>query len=126
MSIARGTVAIVEDDSGMREALTRMLKNAGFETRGYCSGEAFLEEASASSPGCLVLDVHLPGVSGLELQRRLVESGRARPVVFITAHDTAAARKEADELDAVAFLTKPFEGPLLLGAVQQALGRKPN
>jgi FixJ family two-component response regulator len=124
MPVARGAIAIVEDDSGMREALTRMLKAAGFETRGYCSAEAFLDDETPAAPGCVVLDVHLPGVSGLELQRRLVESGRARPVVFITAHDTAAARKEAEELDAVAFLTKPFEGRLLLGAVQQALAQK--
>jgi FixJ family two-component response regulator len=124
MSVARGAIAIVEDDSGMREALTRMLKAAGFEARGYCSAEAFLDDEPPDDPGCLVLDVHLPGVSGLELQRTLIDSGRAHPVVFITAHDTAAARKEADELDAVAFLTKPFEGRLLLGAVQRALGQK--
>jgi FixJ family two-component response regulator len=121
MPAARGAIAIVEDDSAMREALTRMLNAAGFEVRGYCSAESFLEEASAASPGCLVLDVNLPGVSGLELQRRLVESGRAHPVVFITAHDTVAARKEADELDAVTFLTKPFEGRLLVRAVKQAI-----
>lgn len=102
----------------------RMLKAAGFEARGYCSAEAFLDETPSSAAACLVLDVHLPGVSGLELQRRLIASGQACPAVFITAHDTAAARNEADELDAVAFLTKPFEGRLLLGAVKQALARK--
>jgi len=122
MSIARGSIAIVEDDAGMREALTRMLKAAGFEARGYCSAESFLEESAPAA--CLVADVHLPGVSGLELQRRLIASGRAQPVVFITAHDTPAARQEADELEAVAFLTKPFEGRLLLGAVKKALAQK--
>jgi FixJ family two-component response regulator len=124
MSVAQRSIAIVEDDSGMREALTRMLKTAGFEARGYCSAEAFLEENV--SVACLVADIHLPGVSGLELQRRLVEAGRARPVVFITAHDTPAVRREAEALHAVAFLTKPFEGRLLLGAVQRAIKPKPN
>jgi FixJ family two-component response regulator len=126
MRAVRGSIAIVEDDSGMREALTRMLKAAGFEARGYDSAEAFLEENATSPVECLVLDVHLPGASGLELQRSLVESGRARPVVFITAHDTPAARREADALHAVAFLTKPFEGRLLLGAVQRAITPRPN
>jgi FixJ family two-component response regulator len=127
MSVASASIAIVDDDSGMREALTRMLRAAGFEARGYCSAEAFLDQNSTSPVECLVLDVHLPGASGLELQLRLVEAGRACPVVFITAHDTSAARKEADELDAVAFLAKPFEGRLLLGAVKKALalGREP-
>jgi FixJ family two-component response regulator len=125
MPAVRGAIAIVEDDAGLREALTRMLKTAGFEARGFCSAEALLEDAPASV-ACLVADVHLPGVSGLELQRHLIAAGHARPVVFITAHDTPAARKEADELHAVAFLTKPFEGRLLLGAVQQALARKPH
>jgi FixJ family two-component response regulator len=123
MPAARGAIAIVEDDSGLRDALTRMLKTAGFEARGFCSGEALLEDAPESVE-CLVADIHLPGVSGLELQRRLIAEGHARPVVFITAHDTASARKEADELDAVAFLTKPFEGRLLLGAVKKALAQK--
>jgi FixJ family two-component response regulator len=125
MPDARGAVAIVEDDAGLREALTRMLKTAGFDARGFCSAEALLDDAPASV-ACLVADVHLPGASGLELQRRLIAAGLARPVVFITAHDTAAARKEADELHAVAFLTKPFEGRLLLGAVQRALTPRPN
>jgi FixJ family two-component response regulator len=126
MPVSQGSIAIVEDDSGMREALTRMLKAAGFEARGYDSAEAFLEQNSTSPVECLVLDVHLPGVSGLELQRRLVEAGRERPVVFITAHDTSAARREAEALHAVAFLTKPFEGRLLLGAVQRAITPRPN
>ena len=126
MRVARGSIAIVEDDSGMREALTRMLKAAGFEARGYDSAEAFFEQNSMSPVECLVLDVHLPGDSGFELQRRLIEAGRVRPVVFITAHDTPAARREAEALHAVAFLITPFEGRLLLGAVQRALTPKPN
>jgi len=122
---AQGVIAIVEDDFGMREALTRMLKTAGFETRGYDSAEAFLETESPRA-GCLVVDIHLPGASGIDLQRRLSEDGEACPVVFITAHDTPRLRREAEELGAVAFLAKPFEGRLLLGAVREALERKLN
>jgi FixJ family two-component response regulator len=125
MSARQGAVvAVVEDDPGMREALRRRLSSAGFDARAYSSAEDFLETGAAADLGCLVVDVGLPGVSGLELQRRLIGMGRSRPVIFITAHDTAAARKEADELDAVAFLAKPFEGRLLVDAVDEALARK--
>lgn len=117
----RQTVAIVEDDAGMREALGRILKAAGFEARSYESAEDFL--GSGTRFACLVLDIHLPGASGIDLQRRLVEDGTPIPVIFVTAHDSALFRREAGELGAVAFLTKPFEGRLLIGAVQQALAR---
>lgn len=125
MPIPAEVIAIVEDDFGMREALTRMLKAAGFEARGYDSAEAYLE-AACPRARCLVVDVHLPGASGIDLQRRLAEDGEACPVVFITAHDTPRLRREAQELGAVAFLPKPFEGRLLLGAVREALGGTSN
>ncbi len=125
MSESQSVIAIVEDDFGMREALMRMLKAAGFDARGYASAEAFLE-CHEPRAGCLVLDIHLPGASGIDLQRRLAEDGEACPVVFITAHDTPRLRREAEELGAVAFLAKPFEGRLLLGAVREALEREPN
>ncbi len=125
MRSSQGVIAIVEDDFGMREALTRMLKAAGFEARGYASAEEFLETKKPRA-GCLVLDVHLPGASGVDLQRRLAEAGEACPVVFITAHDSPILRREAESLGAVAFLAKPFEGRLLLGAVREALGQRVN
>ena len=106
----------------MREALGRMLKTAGFDARTYGSAEAFLEGGRTGDLGCLVVDVHLPGASGIDLQRRLAEDGEARPVIFITAHDSSLLRKETGELGAVAFLPKPFEGRLLLQAVGEALG----
>lgn len=125
MRIPREVIAIVEDDFGMREALTRMLKAAGFDARGYASAEDYLE-AESPRARCLVADVHLPGASGIDLQRRLAEDGEACPVVFITAHDSAQLRREAEDLGAIAFLAKPFEGRLLLGAVREALGLIPN
>jgi FixJ family two-component response regulator len=102
-----------------------MLKAAGFEARGYDSAEAYLE-AGRPRARCLVVDIHLPGASGIDLQRRLTEGGEACPVVFITAHDTPRLRREAEELGAVAFLSKPFEGRLLLGAVREALDQLPS
>src|SRR5262245_33597364 len=126
MSGAKGAIAIVEDDAGMREALQRVLRIAGYEARGYTSAEEFLRNGEFADLRCLVLDIHLPGISGFDLQRRLVTMGRVHPVIFITAHDTASARKEACELDADAFLVKPFEGRTLVSAVDTALSEERN
>src|SRR5262245_46693141 len=120
----KGAVAVVEDDTGMREALQRVLRIAGFEARGYASAEEFLGTTPCPNLRCLVLDIHLPGISGFDLQRRLVTMGRVHPVIFITAHDTAAARKEACEVGTVAFLIKPFEGRTLVSAGESALTRE--
>lgn len=114
----------MEDDSGLREALRRRLGAAGFEARAYASAEDFLRANAIAELGCLVLDFRLPGASGPDLQRRLIAEGRVHPVIFITAHDTAAARQEADALHAVAFLAKPFEGHLLVSAVEEAMAMK--
>src|SRR5262245_60765376 len=124
MSGAKGAIAIVEDDAGMREALQRVLRIAGYEARGYTSAEEFLRNGEFADLRCLVLDIHLPGISGFDLQRRLVTMGRVHPVIFITAHDTAAARKEACEVGTVAFLIKPFEGRTLVSAGESALTRE--
>ena len=97
-----------------------MLSAAGFETRGYASAETFLETGS-ENVGCLVLDLHLPGMSGFELHRKLSQSEAAAPVIFITGHDDAAARVEAERLGAVAYLPKPFLCNALLEAVTRAL-----
>ena len=126
MSGRPGTVAIVEDDTGMREALGRMLGSAGFQTRSFGSAEAFLEGGRDEDVRCLVVDIHLPGASGFDLQRRLTEDGETRPVIFITAHDSARMRREAEQLGALAFLAKPFDGRLLLGAVRTALESEPD
>ncbi len=117
-----GPVVVVEDDLAMRQALERVLGAAGFSTAAFASGEALLEASGASSAACLVLDVHLPGLSGFDLQRRLSEAGSRRPVIFITAHDEPASRVQAASLGAAAYLTKPFPGKELLRAVQAAVG----
>ena len=122
----QGMVAVVEDDAGMRDALERMLKAAEFDVRTFDSAEAFLESGPPARVQCLVVDIHLPGASGIDLQRRMAQDGEARPVIFITAHDSTQLRREADDLGAVAYLKKPFEGQLLLGAVRKALESEPD
>lgn len=113
-------IVIVEDDSGMRTALVRMLSAAGFVTRGYACAETFLEGDSVDV-GCFVIDLQLPGMSGFELHRKLSQSDLAAPVIFITGHDDAGARVEADRLGAVAYLPKPLLCNALLEAVTRAL-----
>ena len=110
-------VVLVEDDYGMRQSLQCMLEVSGFITQTFCSAEALLAAEIADHARCLVLDVQLPGMSGFELQRRLRASGHVRPVIFITAHDTNAAREQAEALGAIAYLPKPFAAEALLDAV---------
>ena len=121
MSAGRGQIVVVEDDFGMRRALARVLGAAGFSTSVFASGEALLESHGANEAACLVLDVHLPGVSGFEVQRRLSEAGARKPVIFITAHDNPESRKKAADLGASAYLPKPFPGRDLVQAVEAAV-----
>lgn len=114
-------VAVVEDDPGMRAAMQRVLRAAGFEAVAFRSAEDFLEAGPLPSLGCLVLDVRLPGISGPDLYRLLHGAGTSSPVVFVTAHDSAAVRQELLALDPVAFLKKPFEGDDLVRAVGEAM-----
>src|SRR5262245_14635257 len=114
MSKVPEAVAVVEDDPGMRSALQRVLRAAGFDALGFASAEDFLDAVRLPRFGCLVLDVQLPGVSGFELRRLLTRAGTAPPVIFITAHDTAAVEEEARQLRPVAFFAKPFDVDLLV------------
>jgi FixJ family two-component response regulator len=114
------TIVVVEDDASMSQAIERILRAGGFEAVVFASAEAALE-AGAETADCLVLDILLPGMSGFELYRRLVQCGSEAPVIFITAHDDPALREEAQRLGASSFLPKPFPGRLLLDAVAQAL-----
>jgi FixJ family two-component response regulator len=120
MSIRRQVVAVIDDDPGMLKAIERLLGAKGFDVEAFASAEAFLAGAAASEATCLVLDIHLGGMSGIELRRRLAESGSRLPVVFITALDDEATRKEAMEAGCVAFLRKPFLSHLLIDAIEKA------
>jgi FixJ family two-component response regulator len=122
MSQARQTIAIVDDDASVRKALRRLLRSAGWHVEVFGSAEEFLQAADQPEAGCLILDVHLPGMCGLELQARLQAAGRCVPVVFITAYGDEQTRAQALRAGALAFLEKPFEEQVLLEAVGRALG----
>jgi FixJ family two-component response regulator len=114
-------VFVIDDDPGVLRALTRLLVAAGFEARPFSSPTAFLEQHDPAVPGCLVLDVALPGLDGLELQQRLTASGCARPIVFITGRGDIPSSVRAMKAGAVDFLTKPVDERELVRAVRNAI-----
>jgi FixJ family two-component response regulator len=114
-------VAVVDDDSEVRVALMRLLSSAGFATESFASGTEFVQSIGENAPGCVVLDLHMPGLSGFEVQQQLVERCPEVPVVIITGHDTAEARRRALSLGARAYLSKPVDGDALVGAITEAL-----
>jgi FixJ family two-component response regulator len=116
-------VVLVDDDASMSNALVRMLKLAGYEPKPYSSAEALLEARSAAGAACLVLDVHLPGLTGFELYEALLRQGKMPPVIFITAYDGPESRDLAGSAGAAAFFTKPFSGNDLVAAVRRAIGQ---
>jgi len=117
-------VAVVDDDDSVRESLSGLFRSVGFAARGYASATAFLQSDDLPEIDCLILDVRMPGMGGLELHRRLVASQLDVPVVFMTAHDDARTRSQALSGGAVGYLIKPFSEEALLDAVRAALGSK--
>jgi FixJ family two-component response regulator len=117
------TVYIIDDDHGMRQAVQDLVESVGLHAESFSTGEEFLRKQRSSQPSCLVLDVRLPTMSGLDFQRRLVETGVQIPVIFITAHGDIPMSVSALKSGAVEFLTKPFRDQDLLDAIQQALQR---
>ena len=111
------TVAVVEDDPSMRKGLARLLSANGFSVETFTSAESFFQDAAKCEAECLVVDIHLPGISGIDLKRRLTSSGCDLPVIFMTAMDTAITRRDAFDAGCVAYLTKPFLGKLLIDAI---------
>ena len=114
-------ISIVDDDESVREALDSLLKSVGYRTELFASALEFLRLGHHEDARCLILDVRMPGLSGLELQRQLVASGSSIPIIFITAHGDGAARAQALGAGAAAFLRKPFTEEALLQAVDDAL-----
>ena len=115
------TVAVVDDDAGMRRGIERLLNAHGLETKGFDSAEAFLDQLASSQADCLVLDIHLEGMSGIDLRRRLTASGSKLPVIFITAINDERQEQECINAGCVAYLRKPFPAELLLDAIKKAL-----
>jgi FixJ family two-component response regulator len=116
-------VYVVDDDASVREALGSLLRSVGFGVETFASARAFLARPPSELPGCLVLDVGLPDLSGLDLQRRLAELNRELPIVFITGQGDVPTSVRAMKAGAVEFLTKPFGERDLLDAIRQAIDR---
>ena len=123
MNEERSTVFVVDDDASMREALKNLLRSVGLAVETFGSAQEFLSSDRSKAPGCLVLDVRLPGLSGLDLQRQLADANLQIPIVFITGHGDIQMSVRAMKAGAVEFLTKPFRDQDLLDAVQQAVDR---
>ena len=117
------TVFLIDDDARMRAALERLLKSVGLHAESFATPQDFLRHKLPDVPSCLVLDVRLPGISGLELQRKLNEMRVTIPIIFITGHGDIPMTVEAMKSGAVEFLTKPFRDQDLVDAIQQALKR---
>jgi len=114
-------ICIVDDDASLRRSLSNLLMSVGFRVETFASAEAFLESVRRDSIGCLVLDVRMDGMSGVELLRRLAITGAAIPAIMLTAHSDDETRRRSLEAGAVAFLEKPVRSDALLAAVRAAL-----
>ena len=118
---AQSIVYVVDDDQSVCTAIQRLLRAAGYETRAYASAGEFLVAPRMTGPQCLVLDIHMPGPSGLDLQAALVRSGDPLPIIFVSGQGDIPASVRAMKAGAADFLTKPVETGMLLGAVHRAL-----
>jgi FixJ family two-component response regulator len=116
-------IAIVDDDASAREGLQSLIRSAGWTVETFVSAQEFLARLGAEAPSCLILDLQLPGLNGLDLQKRMAEVGLEIPIVFLTGHGNIPASVQAMKAGAVEFLTKPLDEQKLLEAIQQAIER---
>lgn len=114
-------VAIVDDDLSVRKALERLLRASGFEAVTFASGHEFFYFLETQQADCLVLDLHMPGMNGLEVQRRLMQSGHRLPIIVVTGHDEPATRKQCLAAGAAAYFSKPLDDKALLHAIESAV-----
>jgi len=123
---ARNVVYVVDDDAGMLKGIQRLLKASGFEAEVFESAEAFHDRANPGNALCVVLDVQLGGMSGIELSRELSQTGSGLPVIFITANDNATTRKATRDAGCLAYLPKPFPAKSLIDAIERASAQRHN
>jgi len=123
MNDAHPTIYVVDDDASVRDAIGNLLESVGLRAKVFESTEAFWKAPRPNAPSCLVLDVRLPGVSGLEFQEHLAKEGVSIPIIFITAHGDVPMTSRAMKAGAIEFLMKPFQKEDLLAAVRQGLDR---
>ena len=116
-------IAVIDDDASVRRALQRLLQSAGFTVETFATAREFLDADYGTQTACLVLDVHLPGMSGLQLQEYLAASGVPIPIVFITAYDDVSTRERVNRAGAVGYLRKPVDQDTLIEAMSRAIGR---
>ena len=117
------TVFVIDDDLEVRMSILGLLKAAGLHCESFGTAEEFLGKKAPDGPGCLILDVSLPGVDGLQLQQKLIDAGVRTPIIFITGHGDIPMTVKAIKSGAVEFLTKPFDDQELLNAIEQAFDR---
>ena len=122
--MAATCVALVDDEATVRRALGRLLRLTGHEVLSFASGEDFLDSLDSRVPDCVLLDIHMPGLTGLQVQARLRDAGRDLPVVFITGSDAAELARAALDAGGVCLLRKPFSNERLLDAVGAALSHR--
>jgi FixJ family two-component response regulator len=122
MKEAEATVFVVDDDESIREALKDLLESVGLRVETFASAPEFLQSRHSDVPSCLVLDIRLPGLSGLDLQREMADANIHTPIIFLTGHGDIPMTVRAMKAGAVEFLTKPFRDQDLLDAIQEALG----
>jgi FixJ family two-component response regulator len=115
-------ISVVDDDRSLRTSLKSLLRSVGYVVDVFCSGEEFLKSASLKKTDCLILDVQMPGINGLQLQKELNVQRAEIPIVFVTAHESDRIQSQAIANGAVAFLVKPLTEAMVLTAVDKALG----
>jgi FixJ family two-component response regulator len=116
-------IFVVDDDASVRKSLSRLIRSAGYTVEAFASAKEFLARMPSTGPSCLVLDVRMPNVTGLDLQKTLAGAVHRIPIVFVTGHGDISMSVSALKAGAVDFLTKPFDGKALLGALAQALAK---
>ena len=122
MAMTKPLIAVVDDDPSVIKSLTRALRQAGYEVAPFCSAQDFLGAVSNLLPRCLVLDVHMPEMTGFELQDRLAAQGFCAPVIFVTAYDTPQTRARAHQAGGFGLFAKPFDPQALFQAIAKAVG----
>ena len=119
--MARNLISVVDDDESIRRTITLLIKSFGFRAAAFESADIFLRSDQLSDTACLIVDVQMPGMNGLQLQSHLAAKGCGIPIIFITAYDNKESRRRAIQAGAVAFLNKPFSGEQLLQTLRSAL-----
>ncbi len=123
VAITGGLISVVDDDESIRRTTTFLIESFGFRAAAFESAENFLKSGQLHETSCLIVDVQMPGMNGLELQSELAAAGYDIPIIFITAYDNKVSRQQAMQAGAVAFLAKPFGDEQLLQTVRLALGQ---